>query len=743
MSAEILRFNPSVLTTDLILEATQASPLHLLPAEDLDSKPISSKSLWGDDAWALDNRTSGASGGGSTIRWAVEMLDGSLLTDPANKDMLDWLKRLVWSVLSAPGDGAHALKPGSLGTLGAGVRWLAPWLAGQHVRRPSEITITVIDALIDELKAEAEESDEGATGLTYNPVYYRLMPFGLLWRQRFALEAAGYKPMPAQPFGGRGVDAVALSIAKAGKGQYMPLPDEVALPVLNAAWRMLGAPADDIIDLQQACFDAHDREPGTYHTGDGTSAFSRMFRQRKAAEAFRFAVLDGETAPWHPPLQAQRDDDAHVGVMQRVRQLVLHLRSACCMVIQATTGMRISEICALQAGIDPETGLPSSVAIQPSDSGLAEHFIVKSKLSKTEETPRDVEWTLGSRPTGTDILPPAVQAILILNRLLSPYRSLRGTNDLLVNFSKQRGLPRSAETVGRVTSNAIRNGYKDFIEEWVDLSGLPDNSQRKARDNDLVEYRETKGRCIKTHQLRKLFANYAIRVDRGLLSAIQMHFHHVSQAMTDGGYVMADRALLTEMNDIKEQMVARTLFETALDESADLAGRHGEEVADMIMSDLKPRLAGLTTKEAFEATYAYVEDNDIHWNFEMHGICGALAASKMACHVNGGTDAVARWSPVLRPNYRVREPSMCAGCASFVVARQHLPFWSARYVETAAAIRNNEKRFPDDPYEHAWAVGRQRVDQARAICRRIGADLDALDREVEDRVLEMENEQVA
>jgi hypothetical protein len=95
-----------------------------------------------------------------------------------------------------------------------------------------------------------------------------------------------------------------------------------------------------------------------------------------------------------------------IGPTHRLRQLIIAVRSAAHIVIQATTGMRISEICGLKAGIDPETGLPFSVEVQESLNGLSEVFILTSCLSKTEDTPRAVPWILGYRPKGSMDLPP-------------------------------------------------------------------------------------------------------------------------------------------------------------------------------------------------------------------------------------------------------------------------------------------------------------------------------------------------
>ena len=132
-------------TTAEILTATAETPLHLWTDRDLLAlEPVSAKSVWRDRRWMFDNPTHGAQEGHSAILWDLDLPDGSNLLDLQHMDLLDWLRRLVWSLFAAPGEGAGHLKPGTLGPIGHSIRHWAYWLVGQEIRWPHEINDAVV-----------------------------------------------------------------------------------------------------------------------------------------------------------------------------------------------------------------------------------------------------------------------------------------------------------------------------------------------------------------------------------------------------------------------------------------------------------------------------------------------------------------------------------------------------------------------------------------------------------------------
>lgn len=805
--------NVVYLSTTEIVANTAGAPLHLLENRKLLAlKPVSSKSHWGSARWKLDNPVAGSCSNQSTFVWTMKLPDKTNLLDDENADLLDWLRRFLWSAIASPGDG-KSMKPSSVGSLSSAVRYWLPWLLEQGIRWPSEIDANVVEAFIEHL--QSEEEDDDVSSLTEATAYHRLVPFLILWRQRYALEKAGIEPMPAPPFGAEGIVKLSKRISAIAAGTYRPLPDEVAIPVLNTAMEMLGTPATDVLALASACEVAYASAPK-----EGAA----KVEQTTAAKAFRFSKINGRA--WHPPLnpklwkaetiaaaelelrgylEARRAEwkaqpklssssvdlarqptlpafrfkaEYHVDLrsvakeiglrageehlltghrllhaclseiaeeqgmarvpfiepFQRVRQLILAIRSACHIVIQATTGMRISEVCALKAGINPQTGLPRAVKVQEGLAGLTELFIVSSDLAKTERgIPRSVEWVLGFRPKGSTDLPPAVQAIIIMDQLLASQRSLLGADTLFLGFRARVGTPKNTKGVGQITSSHLRREMKHFIAQWVNLSVLPDNAERKKVDDELVPYRESRGRNIKTHQLRKCFGYFASNIDRRLLPVLQMNFHHVSTAMTDGAYT-GNPIIERDINDVRYQNCVLEMLETARG-SRGMTGRYGEQLEQKIVGELGARIEGRSAEEAYLEAFIYVEESGINrMFFTPYGDCGAnnVGASNMACHEIAGTTELARWEHRLTPNWQTRRPSVCAGCACFAMSPRHRPYWEQRYIDNATMLRLFTATGQEGPLvEGTITLTAANADQALAISLKLGADKENLECRVE------------
>src|SRR4051794_1725134 len=147
-------------TTAEILTETASRPLHLLPAEELHDQWVSTLSQWPDRQWRVDNPTHGASLSSSTCYWDLDLPDGGNLTDDDHSEQLDWMRRLAWSLMAAPGDGAPALKPGSMGSFSFGLRQLAFWMNANGLVRPAQLDAAAIDQYVRDLEAEVEDTDE-------------------------------------------------------------------------------------------------------------------------------------------------------------------------------------------------------------------------------------------------------------------------------------------------------------------------------------------------------------------------------------------------------------------------------------------------------------------------------------------------------------------------------------------------------------------------------------------------------
>lgn len=712
--------------TAQVVSSTGNRPLHLRHDKGLDEEQVSWVSRWGDLKWILDNPTKGSPTSISTLNWNFRLPDGSRLTDLRHRTLLDTFKRFVWSLLCAPGDGASAMAVGSIASLKVGVRALVSWMVEHGYSAIHQLDPNVLEGyrrdipkLIGQDDYDAADPDEC---ISRSQVMARITVVYRLWQQRHALAAAGIRPMPQIPWDGRSATELARSLVTKDKGQILPLPDEVAIPILNAASRLLGVPSDDVIRLVDQYY-----ELKSQHAGKGRTSASVYIR--KAIEQFQFSTILGEDEAWRRPLKKAtstpyRAEPRLVGVVQILRHLVDDIKAAAVVVIQATTGMRASEICGLMAGINAATGMPQCVHVERTLDGLHDVFFVEGPLSKTEEAPREVKWVLGLRASGEVTVPLPVRALLVLNLLFRHMRTLSGCDELVLQFRNYSGLPISPNTVGPSDHTGLNVSQRMFVRRYVDLSQLPDTSRRAIEENDLVLYRESKGWCLRTHQWRKTLAHFVFNTDRRLLPALSQQFHHISIAMIDYGYLGRNQALLETFDSVRVQEVTSLLYEMTM-ETAPKAGRMSEQIEEHI-EEIKSLVSDLPPAQGWKKVFEFAELNGIRMWFAPHGKCLPLNYAKMRCHEVAGT----LWRRSREPNYDVRQPSLCAGCPCFVLDSRHLPYWRDRYIENTIAWKRAEA------LGHAknFRVIRERAAQAANLLRRLGEDLAEEGRLIQQRL---------
>ncbi|MFX4088718.1 hypothetical protein ACKU27_26900 [Sphingobium yanoikuyae] len=697
------------------------SRLHLRHDADLRDAPVSPSSKWGDARWFFDNPVPGAPSSASMLSWDLILPDGRNLLDEHHNNLLDWLRRLAWSLFASPGNNAQPLSPGSASTTSTGLRYLASWLVQNSYDKPDQLDPAALASYRDDLAYSLAEDSDG-DDLSQAQANLRLRPIIALWQQRGELSAAGIAPMPQIPWGGRGAIEMAREVTARADGYTMPLPDEIAIPVLNRAADFLGQPTDDVLRLQAQCDAIDDREPTDHHTGPGTSEVYKKELRGEALKAFIFSRNPQTGEPWHDRLEIITNERGElIYPAQRFRQLLLAVRNAAAITIQAGTGMRISEICGLPAGIDDQSGLPRCVRVVPSFTGLNEIFLIRTVISKMEDTPREVDWLAGMRPKGASDLPLPVRAIIILDQLLVRYRQMLRSDRLLVQFTNLRGLPVRSASVAQIRSMSLLKGMRDFVEEWVDFTSLPDKSEHAAEDNDLVPYKNTNGRCIRSHQFRKFYANFALSVDPRLLPAVQMHFHHISQAMTEGHYWGTNLLQIEPLSTTQRQHTALLLYELATGKTL-VSGRMGDQLQASI-EELRIKIGVRGGGEGWRNAISLVFEYDIRLWFAPHGKCLPLVPQAMRCHQLAGTSS---WLNK-EPNYETREPGVCAGCASFVIDSKHRTFWEDRFLANMTAFRAAVRAGNGDTFR---VIG-DRAAQARALLVAIGADIGALEARVD------------
>lgn len=673
--------------------------IRLLPSAGLPNLAVSPQSLWNDPRWRLENPTPGISDGCSTLRWDIDLPDGSSLLDSQWASLLESMRRFIWSLLVDPREG-KCMKTTSMASVSQMIASLIRWMVANGYQSISELDNAASWEYVDYV-SEVGTEDTGVVP-TVSGVWARLHIISLLHKQSAALVEAGVAPMPVPPFDGRSPFDVAKDVAVRVKKCIPPLPDAVALPTMAAAERMIAQPADDILRVQALYLAAYQQGGPGNHIGPGTSLPQRTDAARRVVAAYQFSTLAGESAPWHIPIETRKRGKKNDFVAD-IRNLIGDILIACVIVLQSHVGQRISEIMGLKAGINPDTGLPSCIVLRTSRTGLNTVFYLKGLVSKIHS--REMEWVIGARPTDSAYIPPPVRALIVLEQLFHPWRELGERDDLIVSFTAGRGLPKSKASIGRPYSSKIGLGQKDFLRRYVDLGIAGENLEVDA-------YLD--GQALRTHQWRKTFALYVIRTDSRMLPHISQHFKHLSLAMTEQGYIGNDPELIEAMDTVRQQLTARLFFEAATGKTtyaghmATLIGEHRAMLAQLVQ-DKEATLA-------YRAVEEWVIENDLRIWFADHGKCLIRLRPDLArCHQLGGT---ADWRND-RPNFELREPSVCAGCECFLIDGEHIEFWKQRYHSNHSAFVNAERVGRGDEFY----VARQRARQAAAILRALGHEV--------------------
>ncbi|UJM89033.1 hypothetical protein LRK24_11295 [Rhodanobacter denitrificans] len=702
---------------------------------------ISKQSRFGDNLWMLDALTPGQPDAAGTLDWQFQIVEGVLFTDPVFEDLRNTLKRFVWSLMSER-TGGLALTAGSIRKVSTGIKVLVTWMFNNDYHKLSELTSVASEEFLCDLQDEYRGllSDEAATAnlesgadeenastesddeLTTGMLRPRLQIWAHLWTQREVMLRFGSDVLPEKPFSGRSPRSLANELATKAEGWILPVPDEVALPVMREAHRWVIERSQDILALQLAYLDA-------YASAGHLCEAMRVGKAKSAIEDFWFSADPATACPWREPITPCQRKSIFggqwrinsLGSHQIFRTLLEDLCAACVIVIQSEAGLRINEICGLSAGASSQSG--SIVEVRGSKTGLNEHFFLRGLLSKMQRGPREVEWLIGSRPSGSREVPATAQAVWILEKLFEPLRTRALNpnlqNSLILCFTAPRGYPRDGVHVGRPIGAMLRKLQRQFIGNNVDLSCLPD---RNRADQNLVPFRESAGACLKTHSWRKTFAQYVFRTDARMTPAVAQQFHHLSLAMTEEGYLGNDPTLLEVMDSVRQEQTALVFYELARGHRP-AAGRLAKLVDDY-RAELAQLVGSGNRREGLDAIKRWVIAEDLRIWFSRHGKCFIkLAPVKSRCHQLGGSE---HWSNG-QPNFAFRTPDACLGCPVYAVDAENESFWARRFTENARWL---ESGFA---IGGARAVAELRVRQSEAVLRAIGAvvpDLGALNAQI-------------
>lgn len=542
----------------------------------------------------------------------------------------------------------------------------------------------------------AVEQDTSASALTVAIVKNRLYAWYYLKEASDGLAALNIAG-PHNPFETVSMESVVQSIDAKGLDDVEPLPDAVAIPILNAAAALLHTPAVDVIRLQTAFLAIR---------GKGDPGYARSMRlQRELAEGFEFTPLEEGGPPWRDRLDLKSPKST--GSLD-LRRAIRRIHMAALTILLAGTGVRISEACSVEVDDrEIDDGLPSCVESRPSLSEQTEHFWLHGFLSKNQGRARPEQWLLGARPQKAHTEPATLRAVRVLEELLQPWRRMASTPGLRrqLQVSLGAGLPIDGKAIRWIRSATLARLMAEFFAS-LDLKSVL--AEAAGSDERLRVYSETNGRCIHPHQWRHTYYEFMVRLDPRLLPAVSLHFKHTSLAATEIGYGSKDGSVREAKDSVRVQETVRSFTRRRFGQVAPV-GNMAREL-ERERAALERMVGDLPGAEAEKRVEAFVIENDIRiWPAE-HGSClMALNPTEAACRKAGGTVDFRTTAPDLAN----RTPSLCCGCPNFSVGKENIPYWRRRYVDNRTAWIESDRN-------PLFRVSLRHAEQAAAMLRALG-----------------------
>lgn len=279
---------------------------------------VSTRSCWSDQIWHLDGLRPGCKRSDFSLDWGFTLPDDSRFGDPQWAEWRDAAKVFLWSLKVDPPPGRRNLHDGTLVSYFKELRILIRWMAAAGYRR-----FTDLDRDASEQFLILMATRPGITsGKPLSPVtirrYRNLLTVLYLQGAKFP-EVGIVDPFPG----------ISHRSVRNDQGWLPYTPDEIAVPLVSAALRLIGTPADDVIALQAQAQAAYDDA-----FAHGISQTKAGFVVIDAIAQFTFSTLPGEDTPWHA---------APVTSTKHVRHLVDRIYDACFVVVAYLIGARVSE----------------------------------------------------------------------------------------------------------------------------------------------------------------------------------------------------------------------------------------------------------------------------------------------------------------------------------------------------------------------------------------------------------------
>ncbi|KAF1727545.1 hypothetical protein [Pseudoxanthomonas japonensis] len=663
------------------------------------------------DTWVIKNETPGQVKTYATIQWAKPLSNGESLTNPQHRALLFSLKCFVWSLVYDPQE-SEAKSAGGVAATVIALGDLATFLTSQGIEDLDEITTQDTWAFAAEV-VELHQEDRkpaGLPGLSRKPTHGGVIPsvniLTQIYRQRRAIAKLGGKVFKLPPYDGvKPFSVVTKDLGlKRGSDTIPPLPDQVAIPILNTAIRMIDESSDGLMSAMEALLGIR----GFAKDWEQIRPVDRMALYAKLNElATTLSVPMPNGAGAEFPLSQQvtkLDADGREFVLDSplvvLRYLLTSCVAACSIVLQAGTGLRSHELLSLKALPVKDDGWPSCLSKRVSRDGMIELFYVEAITSKRGK-PRTAEWIVGARPAGSNYLPPTVRAILAVTRLLATFRELGEISDLFVVLKTNGGLPAVGTSVRPMTNGYLARFQRAFVLNWVDLSALssPDHEAYKQ------------GR-LRPHQWRPTFATFVFRTNPTMLKAISEHFKHVSDAITSKYYIGNDPTFLAACDDA-QTMAAVQVLRSITFKGAPVVGGFSRYVDEM-RKELKLHLVDEQAKFDEQGALRYVSEEEIViWNTSYGRCWSSQLPTKSLCNQRAGASVLASTSP----NLAIAHVELCAGCSCLEISTEHAAYWIERRDQNALLM----KQAKDANDLTTLAIVQRRQRQAEAMVKHLAS----------------------
>ncbi|WP_288469295.1 integrase [uncultured Stenotrophomonas sp.] len=631
------------------------------------------------------------------LDWSFEVPGGGRFTDQAHATLH---QQMTFYLRSALDNGV--LSVGSLPATMMSIREIAVYMIRRKI--DSLISLTSLHSwdFIDHLENQYLEGsfDEGRPrDWSYATAYKLLRPLAQIYELKAKYKEAGIDCLPEPPFDGKSANRVVeIDLGLKKGGGLAPIPDDVAVPLLSRAWEWIRYGLDDVIKIQNHFLQRRSQMPER-----GPARVKAFEQLSEELRDYEMAIVPGTGLPWHAPLHPRTRIDeegtvVEVSTVQSVRRLVMNTIAAATICIQGCVGLRSHELIGLKISHvnDPLDGI---VTIHPSSDGLMDIFMINGVSAKGKKT--DHAWTAGLRPCGTDYEPIPIAALEALCRVLEPWRLLKGegTKDLLLSFSEAKSLPSHAKHLGRFTAMRIAALQREFATELlVSRYGL------SAQD----AWHRT--RSIRPLRWRKTFAHYIYRTKPGLLGALRDHYRHMSERITETGYIGSDAALLEDLQG-ERTLEAGQFFLEVMTGHAVAAGPAKKLIAEHA-SELASSINSMDGDTAIDKALALVRISGFEmWTGTYASCLINILPAESAC--NPHADLLTGWR---QPDFGVRSPTLCASCRCCLILPEHREFWQRRMKENQAIVAEEKRR---GGLRSGRSIAERRVVQSQSILRHL------------------------